>query len=62
MMEDKININDEDNGKDKNNDDVGALYDPQLLLLTSSPVFSTHYDDRCGILAAASAAGITLWG
>lgn len=59
--------------KDKNEDDTNVphvphaqqtyvQYDPQLVLLASSPVFSTHYDDRCGVLGAASAAGITLWG
>ena len=59
--------------KDKNDDDTNVphvpyvqntyvQYDPQLLLLASSPVFSTHYDDMCGVLGAASSAGITLWG
>jgi hypothetical protein len=35
--------------------------DPQLEIIASSPVFSTRYDERYGIIAAASAAGISLW-
>jgi hypothetical protein len=35
--------------------------DPQLEVIASSPVFSTRYDDRYGVIAAASAAGISLW-
>jgi hypothetical protein len=73
-IEDRNDGNDQyDTVKDKNEDDTNVphvpyvqhtyvQYDPQLLLLASSPVFSTHYDDRCGVLGAASAAGITLWG
>jgi hypothetical protein len=73
-MEERNDDNDQYNivkGKDEDDTNVPHVpyvqhthvqYDPQLLLLASSPVFSTHYDDRCGVLGAASAAGITLWG
>jgi hypothetical protein len=41
--------------------DRDVCRDPQLEVIASSPVFSTRYDERYGIIAAASAAGISLW-
>ena len=59
-VEERNDDNVEEFAKDKNDVDKHT-HDPQLLLLATSPFFSTRYDERCGILAAASAAGITLW-
>ena len=61
---DALNRSDVDCGRDEttfSHSSRDRCVDPELELIADSMVFSTRYDEKYGILAAASAAGITLW-